>query len=244
MVCETIGIIGKGFIGKNVFKDLNKQFQCHWVKESQLKEFDILIDCSGNSSKILPEKDPLKDFDLTVKNTLKSATELTFQKYIKISSCEIYTENTKEDSEIDLSKISRYGLSKYLAECIVKKYCKNWIILRLNAPLGKGLYKGALYDAIFGDKLWISPKSKFQVISTNFISEFIKYSIIYNLQNEIFNIAGKDTIELNKLMEIFQRKVPSPDNPIVEHSFNIDKVNKILPVPNCYESTLEFKKEL
>src|SRR5579859_7226536 len=147
---KSMIILGSnGFIGNNLLNDLGG---IGITKENYAgQDCDVLINANGNSRKLLPETDPLTDFDLTVRNTMKSIMDFHFNIYIYVSSCEVYgdlslKENTKEETNIDIFNVSRYGLSKYLAECIVKKYCKKWIILRLNGPIGPNMKKGPVYD--------------------------------------------------------------------------------------------------
>lgn len=243
---KTVGIIGSnGFVGSNLFHDLSHKFECFGITKDNFdkvdKKFDILINANGNSNKRLSITDPLLDFDLTVRNTLISTTKFEYDTYIYISSCEIYNdifnpEKTKEDSEIEISKISKYALSKYLAENIVKNHCKKHLILRLSTPVGKGLKKGPIYDILHGDKLWMSPESKLQILHTNFISKFILKLIQEEIMNETINLVGNDPIGLLDIICFFSKKIDYPGNPVVLHNINNVKANNIMQVPSSIEA--------
>jgi nucleoside-diphosphate-sugar epimerase len=235
-----IGILGaNGFIGSNLLQIPNSIGITRENYDDHIgKHYNVFINANGNSSKRLPEIDPLLDFDLSVRNTLRSIIDFKFDTYIYISSCEVYTDETREDSPIDVSKISRYGLSKYLAEQIVIQHCPKWLILRLNAPIGPKMTKGACFDLMHAERIYVAANSMFQFIHINYL---IKFIMECGITNEVINIAGKDTISLNEVMKVFGTKVDAPSTPIIVHNFNIEKANNILVVPSALESINEIK---
>jgi len=249
---KSIGIIGKGFIGSNLFKDLTKKgYACQFVeKDSNWQElsFDILINANGNSSKLLPESNPMLDFDLTVRNTLKSITEIKYKKYIYISSCEVYdglsmTEN-HENANIKIDKISKYGCSKYLSECLVRNRCDNHLILRLATPIGPGMKKGPMYDILKGEKLWVSGESFYQFISTSYISDFIDLALDNRINNETFNIGGIGQLTLIHVMSMIDKYVLYPLEPVIRKMVTVNKANEILKVPCCAEAIYKLKESI
>ena len=54
----------------------------------------------------------------------------------------------RENSNINISKISNYGLNKLISENIVKHYAKKYIILRLGPVLDSRIKKNHVYDII------------------------------------------------------------------------------------------------
>ena len=241
MVHKSICVIGKnGFIGSNIVKDLHgtgidRSGYSNFLK----KDFDVVINANGNSKKYLSLKEPLLDFDLSVRSTLQSILDFKYDLYIYLSSCEVYedlTKNTLEESIINTSNISRYGLSKYMSECIVKNYCKKWVILRLNGPIGPNMKKGPIYDLMNNDDLWISIKSVMQLIDIKFISEFISILIEKNIFNETFNITGTDSICLEEVAQLLGSKSKFPDYPIITHNIDTNKANSILELPKSIKS--------
>lgn len=230
-----------GFIGSNLCKDLN----CVGISKENYNEnignYDVIINANGNSSKILPEHDPILGFDLNVRNTLKTVVDFKFDTYIYLSSCEVYGNGeTSEDVIINIPSLSRYALSKYLAECVVKNYCKRWIILRLNGVIGPNLKKGAIFDILHGDKLWISDESQFQLIHTKYISELVTLLINKGIANEIINVTGIDSIMLKNLN---YREIECPECPTFIHQFNVNKANSFLKIPSSIESFNRLKNE-
>lgn len=250
MVLKSITVLGaNGFVGSNLVKHFGN---CVSVTKENYDESvglktDVFINANGNSSKILPQKNPIKDFDLTVRNTLRSVIDFQYDLYIYISSCEVYGNlpgDTREETLINPSKITRYALSKYLAECIVKQYCKNWLIIRLNGPIGLGLKKGYLYDILNKEQLWMSPKSKLQLIGMDSVADFIFKLIEKNITNETFNVTGKGALKLQELLNMFDCKSFCPDEPIINHDIATSKANSIMTLPSSLESIERFRSKL
>lgn len=242
---STIGVIGgNGFIGNNLVKDFQG---VSITKDSPPSRHTILINANGNSRKGLPEVDPLADFDLSVRSVLQSVTQMEYDTYVYLSSCEVYgdlTQNTKEDTVLDVTKMSRYGLSKYLAESIVRKYCKKWLIIRLNGPIGPGMKKGPVYDILKGDKLWLSGKSQFQIIHTKYLSQFIRLLLDSGVTNEVYNFTGHGTIALNDVMSILNRRISCPDEPVVNHNISTIKAGRLMGgLPSSINSVFEVRKD-
>jgi nucleoside-diphosphate-sugar epimerase len=236
MVQKSIGIIGgKGFVGSNILPNIN----CD--RNPSLKHYNVLINANGNSSKVLASQDTIADFQANVNSTLNVLLNFKFDTYIHISSCEVYEDiscenKTKEDVRIDSSKLSNYGFSKYLAELLVKKYCKKWIIIRLNGPIAENVKKGPIFDILHGDKLWISDKSEFQFIHMSSVSEFIKELIDQGVCNQIFNVTGENPVELKTVMRMLKKDIPSPESPLIRHQINIDKFSQYKYVTSSKDS--------
>lgn len=240
-----IGVIGgEGFIGKNLVKTLKGDGITKETEDSKrLNHYKVLINANGNSRKGLPEVDPLADFDLTVRNTLKSVTSYSYDTYIYISSCEVYTGGTHEGADLHVPSMSRYGLSKYLAECVVRKYCSRWLILRLNGPVGPGMKKGPAYDILRGDKLWINAESRFQFLHTNYIGEFVARALKEKWHNEVFNLTGPDAVSMFDAMTVLRKTVGYSDDPPIIHRIDVTKANKLLLLPSSRDSLSQARRD-
>lgn len=251
MVFNKIGLMGcNGFIGSNLRDSFYEDdYKIYGIIEQNYGiwrgiSYDVLINANGNSSKLLPENEPVQDFDLTVRKTLRSVFDFTYDTYVYLSSCEVYgdlTGNTNENDVLDVDKMSRYAFSKYLAESIVKKYCKKWLILRINGPVGQYLKKGPIYDIIHGHKLWVSEKSEFQFIHTKYIYNFIKTAIEKGVYNEVFNLSGVEAIHLSDAMKIFGRHVPSPEEPVIKNKIDVKKMSSLVEPVISLDSLYEAK---
>jgi nucleoside-diphosphate-sugar epimerase len=245
---------GKGFVGSAFARFCQNTGTKHVVIDRQNyndhvgKSCDVLINASGSSSKVLATKDPLQDFDATVRNTRKSLVDFKFKKYVLISSCDVYPDcsspvTTKEDLEIDVSKQSPYGFHKYLAEECVRHGTSDWLIVRLGGMVGPGLKKNPIFDILNGGPLWLDPKSQLQYMRTDDVSKITSMLIQRNLKQEIFNVCGKGLVKLEDILKNHKVNV-NPGSPQVKYDINIDKISKITVMPDSVNTVMNFIQEI
>ncbi|MEO0095119.1 MAG: SDR family oxidoreductase [candidate division WOR-3 bacterium] len=243
----------KGFVGSAIYEYLRrKKFKVTGIDLDNYQDFydkqcDVLINANGNSSKILAEKEPLKDFELSVTSVIKTFFDFKFKKYIYISSIDVYNrqdrENfTKEDTPIYVEGLSHYGFHKYLAENLVKNYCSDWLIIRLGGMVGPNMKKGPIYDIINEKKLWVSSKSKFLALHTYEVAKALVK--LLEIKNEIFNVVASDNIELREVARIFNKKIVDEEKNILIYKINCQKINRIIKMPTSLECIKRIRKDL
>ena len=244
---------GKGFVGSAFARFCQNTGKNHVVIDRQNyndhvgKSCDVLINASGNSSKILATKDPLQDFDATVRNTRKSLVDFKFKKYLLVSSCDVYPDcsspgTTREDMAIDVSRQSPYGFHKHLAEECVRHGTHDWIIVRLGGMVGQGLKKNPIFDIINGGPLWLDPKSQLQYMGTDDVAKITFMLIQKDLKQEIFNLCGRGLVKLEDIIKNHKVNV-SPNSPQVKYDINIDKISKITEIPDSVSTVMNFIQE-
>ncbi|GAG45313.1 unnamed protein product, partial [marine sediment metagenome] len=101
------------------------------------KSCDTLIYANGNAYKYKANEDPSFDFAASVLSTVEYVHNISFKKFVMISTISVYNDTsskntTKESSKIDKEKLDNYGYHKLLAERYVQHYCKNYLIFRLS----------------------------------------------------------------------------------------------------------------
>ena len=100
MIKKVVYLVGgKGFVGSQITKILKKKFIIKIITKKNFKYFkkkkcDFLINANGNSKKYLADKSYLLDFKLNVLSTVKIINEFTFDKYIHLSSIDVYSDLT------------------------------------------------------------------------------------------------------------------------------------------------------
>ncbi|TAK64825.1 MAG: NAD(P)-dependent oxidoreductase, partial [Bacteroidetes bacterium] len=170
----NIGIIGgNGFVGSGIRTTLQElQHECTSITRENyagLKgtSFDVLINANGNSKKYLASSSPKEEFQASVTSVQHSLLDFTYDLYIHCSSVDVYpnheeTSQNSEEASIDVSQLSLYGLHKYLAEILVRKYARRWLILRFGGFVGEELRKNSIYDMLHGVPLRVNIESKYQ----------------------------------------------------------------------------------
>lgn len=241
---------GNGFVGSAFARFCQSQKKEFVVIDRQNydsykgKSCDIFVNANGNSSKILAMKNPMEDFDATVRSVKKSLVDFDFKKYILLSSCDVYPDCsspslTREDSKIDISKQSVYGLHKHLAEQCVCHDAKKWLVIRMGGMIGQELKKNAIFDIINGGPLWLDLKSELQYMNTDDVARIVFQILDREVINEIFNICGDGVVKLESLVQDRKIKI-TPNSPVVTYNVNIEKVKKIVEIPDSMESVMDF----
>lgn len=247
---------GNGFVGSAFSRICQKQNLEHCIitRENYAKcigrHCDVFINANGSSSKLLGNKDPKSDFDINVKSTHNTLMDFKFKKYVLISSCDVYPDCsspaiTSEDSSIDISKQSVYGFHKYLAEQCVQNASEQWLIMRLGGMVGIGLRKNAIFDILYGGKMWLDPESKLQFINTNDVAKITIDLLDKKIDNEIYNLCGDGLVKLQEVINRTGKHIQIMTNsPNVIYNVNISKIKKIASLPTSIETVNKFVDEM
>lgn len=254
---KTLAIIGSnGMVGSDLIQYLGAKFQVTPINRDNYQNhigdyFDIVINANGNSKRFWANQNPLDDFFVSTVSVYKSIFDFPCEMYIYISSPDVYenhtgTEQTKESNKIVPENLSPYGLHKYLAELIVKKYKEKFLILRHSMILGSNLRKGPFYDIMHNNPLFITLSSKLQLITTSAVAYIIKTLLENTVVNETINIGGKGTLAFGKIREYYDRKIKiSPQAETQIYEMNVEKITHLYPTLKTSEEYLqEFLKGL
>lgn len=214
------------------------------------KKCDLLINANGNSKKYMSDRDPLWDFEASVKSVENSLVNINADKYIYLSSCDVYQdcslpEYTSENQKIEVDKQSNYGFHKYLAEQCVMHYSKQWLIFRMGGFVGQGLKKNAIYDILKGGPLWLHPDSELQFINVDVAADIILRLAKSDLDKAILNLCGQGVIKLSDVINFTNSDISSANN-VKKHRYEVDirKILQFTEIPNTYDSVKEFIEEV
>lgn len=247
-----IGILGgKGLLGSDLVRFLNTKFKIDSITRENYQEkkgtyYWVLINANGNTKRFWANQKPVDDFLASTVSVYQSIFDFPSSLYIYISSADVYENHTNpkytsETKRIDPANLQPYGLNKYLAELIVKKYKQNFLILRHSMILGSNLKKGPLFDILHNKPLFITLKSKLQLITTHAVAEIIEILINNFSKSETINIGGKGSFSFTKIQKYFDRKIkilPEAETQIYE--MNIRKLR--YKYPNL-KTSKEYLKE-
>ncbi|HKY18603.1 MAG TPA: NAD-dependent epimerase/dehydratase family protein [Rhizomicrobium sp.] len=194
---------------------------------------DVLINANGNSKKFLAAREPLNEFDQSVRSVAQSLQDFRWGTYIQLSTGDVYPDQsspqvTREDQAIDPARQSRYGLHKCLAEQLVRGVCEKWLVIRMGGFVGPGLKKNAIFDMLTGAPVWLSPQSELQFLSTDRAAALVWELAQKGVSNEIVNLGATGTVNLGAL----HRRIGSassfmPQAPTVCYDVSLDKLAKL-----------------
>ncbi len=197
---------------------------------------ELLVNANGNSRKPLATQDPLFDFQMSVESVVKSCVDFKFDKYMFLSSCDVYSYfetpvGNAESDAIDLSKVSRYGFHKLNAERYVQYAASDWLVLRLGGMVGPGLKKNAVYDVVNGGPVWLDAASELQFMHTDDVAS-IAMSLASTQSCKDINLCGTGVVSVQQMMEFHGKAVPvNPGSPRVRYEINTDLLQSLVTVP-------------
>lgn len=212
--------------------------------------FDIVINANGNSSKLWAKDNVLADFSASTTSVYATLFDFPCKIYIYISSSDVYPNHTskkatKESENIEVENLSPYGFHKYLSECIVRNFMKNYIILRCPMILGTKLKKGPIYDILHNSRLFVTRESAFQVITTYELAQIINFFLEHNITREVFNVGGRGAVPFNRINEYIKRPIIFPkDGETQIYETNVSKLRKIYQLKTSGEYLQDFLKNL
>ncbi|NUQ68558.1 MAG: NAD-dependent epimerase/dehydratase family protein [Phycisphaerales bacterium] len=243
---------GRGFVGSAFARHCHAQGRdCTIIDRDNYASLvgqscDIFVNANGNSSKPLAQKEPLREFDASVRSVRSSLVDFRFNTYIHLSSCDVYAdctspETTREDQALDVSRQSPYGFHKFLAEQCVRHAAPRWIILRMGGFVGPGLRKNAIYDILHGPKLWLHPDSELQYMPTDSLAAAALGLAAAGHVNEVFNTCGRGLVKLADVMRWAGREVPiDAAAKRVRYEVGIAKIEQVMPMPPTDASVRAF----
>jgi nucleoside-diphosphate-sugar epimerase len=95
--------------------------------------FDTIIHCAAQTDVAKAEENPAECFETNVNGTLNLillGRRIGIEKFIYLSSREVYGDNLNASEEDSLMPLNNYGRSKMISESIVEDLCENSLILR------------------------------------------------------------------------------------------------------------------
>lgn len=244
---------GKGLVGSafaRYFKKNKIKFQI--ITRQNRKKFfgkfaNIIIDCNGNGSKRKGNDYPFFDFKTAVESVVENLNKIKFNRYIYISSIYTYPKlknrnMTIENKKVNYNELSPYGFSKRIAELYVKKFAKNYLIVRLPFLVGPGLKRNSVYDLSHYKKTFNTLSSKINWIHTDTIAKIVMILLSKKISNQTFNIASKNSITVKKIVNLCGltiNQIKKTKKTYEKTLINTDKLKKFVTLP---ESSVEIKK--
>lgn len=244
---------GDGFVGSGLVRLLRElNADCEVISRANFDSFagrhcDVLINANGNSKKFIADRDPSWEFDASVVSVVKVLNTVKAGTYVHLSTGDVYPSQrtpheTREDLPLDVSRMSRYGLHKYVAETMVRGSHKNWLIFRMGGFVGPGLKKNAIYDMLNDAPVWLRPESELQFISTDSAARIIWSIVEGGARNEIVNLGANGVASIGETYKRIGSKSEFQANaPQVRFELSTDKLGAMYgePLPSTRDE-IEF----
>jgi nucleoside-diphosphate-sugar epimerase len=250
--CDVLILGGRGLVGSAFTRFCARAgFRSLVVGRAEYaamagRSCDILVNANGNSSKPMAAREPLAEFDASVRSVRASLADFRFRKYVHISSCDVYPDCsspafTGEEQPPDPARQSPYGFHKHLAEQCVMHGASDWLIFRCGGFVGPGLRKNAIFDILHGGPLFLDPESELQFLHTDRAAEIVFRLVEQGLSREVFNLCGRGLVRLAEVAAVAPGPVPvKPGSPRVRYEVSIDKISRRLEIPATRAAVLDW----
>lgn len=209
---KRVTVIGaEGFVGSAFVRLLEQRSDVELIRVTRRNfeelagtKSDVVVEAACNSKKYLADQNPVAEFEASVTHRLNTLLRFPAEFHLHISSVDVYSDlsspvTTREDSAIDLTKVSRYGLHKLLAEQLVQSYAPKWLIVRLAGMVGPGLRKNPVFDILNNQPLRVHPGSSFQYMHTDEVAGICWSLVERNICQQIFNVCGDGVVTMTEI---------------------------------------------
>ncbi|MDA8231412.1 MAG: NAD-dependent epimerase/dehydratase family protein [Magnetospirillum sp.] len=248
---------GRGFVGSAYVRLLERLGLPHMVVTRENYDglrgtaCDVLINANGNSRKFLADRDPLWEFDASVRSVAESLHAFRASRYVFLSSGDVYPDpsspaTTGEDSVDTLPAASRYGRHKWMAEQLVRGEHRNWLIFRMGGFVGPGLRKNAIFDMVTGAAVRLAPESELQFIQTDHAAALVWSVVSSGVAGEVFNLGGGGRVHLGDLhAECKSASEFEAGAPVIRYELALDKLRRAAgsPIPDSLAEVRAFVRE-
>lgn len=140
-----------GFVGSNLEKTgcFSDTYNSSNIEAAYGTEPDLLVYAGVRSEMFTANQNPEADMK-RIKDAAHNILKINAKKVVLISTVAVYgdAQGKTENSIIDITESSNYGLNRYLLECWVQDNCKDPLIIRLPAIYGINMKKNFIYDII------------------------------------------------------------------------------------------------
>lgn len=212
---------------------------------------DVLVNANGNSSKVLATREPLTDFDASVRSVRMSLEDFRASKYVFLSSGDVYPRQdspsaTHEDQPLPVTGMSGYGFHKYLAETMVRHLHPDWIVMRMGGFVGPGLKKNAIFDMLHDMPVWMRPESELQFISTDSAARIVWTLVQRGISKQTINLGALGRCRIGDIHQRLASKSPfQPEASAVSYELSLTKLaSQVGDLPSTRDEVERFLTSL
>lgn len=209
---------------------------------------DVLVNCAGNARRFWASEHPDLDLEATVLTAMRALFDFKARLFVQMSSVDVYPRVddpalNAESVPIAPDDLSPYGLHKWMAETLVRRYARNWLVLRLGGLVGDGLKKNPIFDALHGVPLRLTADSELGFIDTAVVARILTDLIEGGVKDEIYNVCGTGTVRMSDLAELLSRPVVlSADGEQQLYRVNNTRLRQLHDIPQSRDAVLAFAR--
>lgn len=216
-------------------------------------DYDIVVNASNNSKKYIADREPLRDFDLSVTQQMRVLSDFPAPCHVLLSSVDVYSrldsyEGTAEDISPVVSESSHYGFHKFLAEQCVRHYAPDWLIIRLAGMVGPNLKKNPVFDILNDSPLRIHPESEYQFMHTADVAAIIWKLIESGIRKEVFNVCSEGLVTPRQIADLAGKAMNLSELPGDSRPRNVrisnEKLARRCPIPTSEDAIKRYLSEI
>ncbi len=202
-------------MGKYIYErlggvSLTRKTFCREFQKLEKKGVGTIIHCAFNSKRGI-NADTIHEYLKDNIFLTKKLVRLPHKFFIFFSSVDVYPKDGKRHSEKELIEIDAiktlYGVTKLACEAIVKKNCKNFLILRCSGLLGATARCNSLTKILKGySSLTLSGDSKFNYVLHADVLNFIKKALEHKIMG-VYNLASAKNMTLSEIAKLCGKKI-------------------------------------
>lgn len=140
-----------GFVGSNIASKhkFTNGYHSTDITKAYGTDPDLLVYSGVSAEMFLANNYPDKDREV-IENAMNNIERIHPAAVVLISTIAVYDDpfHADEDTDIDESKLTAYGINRRMLEKYVETEYGNHLIIRLPALFGKGIRKNFIYDLI------------------------------------------------------------------------------------------------
>ena len=253
---QSIFITGSsGFIGKSLQEHMNSTNYCNYSVSPNLINEEFNTDNLNNIDQVIHlfgvfgnDLEQLSKVNVMATHLLmKRIIGKQIKKIIYLSSGAVYGELTHNHISIEsdlLNPNTHYGLTKMLAEEIIKAYCEahniKYVILRLPNVYGGLQTKGVIFNFLQQIKLNSNVtiegngNQKRDFLHISDLLNAIDLALEYSGSSVTLNISSKNNLSINELIKLFKDyydfdvSYVEKRNNITNLNLNFDRAQQVL----------------
>jgi len=179
-----------GYVGSSLYKNIKENeiipISRNTIISGVDKNIDLLIHSANPAKRYMANKEPIKDFEETIKKTKNIINNFKGVPILLISSISCRTE-----------KQTAYGLNRLACEELVLD--SGGIVFRLGPLFGGNREKDIIHDIANNRPVYHSNKTKYAYCHIDWATKYISKNLF--ISSGVYELGARNTVSLKELAE-------------------------------------------